>query len=115
MKTLLAGLVLAGVASSALAVPPSHPQPLLGEAQSVSTVQRDAQGYLAENGFERTPLGHDSTTFDQGRNAKNRRVAEDGVDLTPQRQRVVDDGFDRTPLGQLLAEDGSDRTGLGAS
>ena len=115
MKTLLAGLVLAGVATSALAVPPTHPQPLLGEAQSAGIVQHNADIHLAENGFERTPLGDESAVMTHDGSPLDRRVAEDGFDLTPQRERVADDGFDRTPLGQLLAEDGSDRTGLGAS
>jgi hypothetical protein len=101
MKTLLASLILASAASTALAVPPSHPQPLLGEAQGSDTVREHVltDRTLAEDGAERTPLGE--------------RLAEDGFDLTPQADRLADDGFDRTPLGQMLAEDGSDRTHLG--
>jgi len=101
MKKLLASLILASVASTAFAIPPSHPQPVLGEAQSPSTVGKAAAGdrALAENGFDRTPLSEG--------------LAEDGFDLTPQADQVADDGFARTPLGQLLAEDGSDRTALG--
>lgn len=101
MKTLFASLILASIASTALAVPPSHPQPIVGEAQSAATVHKGAVAdpTLAENGFEHTPLGQ--------------LLAEDGFDLTPQADRVADDGFDRTPLGQLIAEDGSDRTELG--
>lgn len=99
MKKLLTGLILAGVASSALAVPPTHQQPLLGEAQSAGIVRHDMDRHLAENGFERTPLGNDSAARD--------RATQD--------QRFADDGFDRTPLGQLIAEGGSERTGLGTS
>jgi hypothetical protein len=101
MKTLLASLVLASVATTAFAVPPNHPQPLLGEAHGTSTVLDHAASdrTVSENGFERTPLGE--------------QIAEDGFDLTPQADRLADDGFDRTPLGRLIAEDGSDRTGLG--
>lgn len=103
MKKLLASLVLASVASSALAVPASHPQPILGEAQSPVTVEEGLQHdrTVSENGFERTPLSE--------------QLAEDGFDLTPQADQFADDGFDRTPLGQLLAEDGSDRTALGTT
>lgn len=103
MKKLLASVTLASIASTAFAIPPSHPQPILGEAHSGSTVQNpdSADRTLSENGFDRTPLGE--------------QIAEDGFDLTPQAQHLVDDGFDRTPLGQLLAEDGSDRTGLGTA
>ncbi|MFL9813586.1 hypothetical protein D7241_10040 [Stutzerimonas sp. VN223-3] len=102
MKALLASLVMASVTTTALAVPPTHPQPLLGEAHSISTVLDRAapDRTVSENGFERTPLGE--------------QFAEDGFDLTPQADRIADDGFDRTPLGQMMiAEDGSDRTGLG--
>lgn len=101
MKKLIASVILASVASTAFAIPPSHPQPIVGEAQGASTVQApiSADRTLSESGFDRTPLGE--------------QLAEDGFDLTPQADQVADDGFERTPLGQLLAEDGSDRTGLG--
>jgi hypothetical protein len=103
MKKLLATVILASVASTAFAIPPSHSQPLLGEAQGASTVLKSTglDRPLSENGFDRTPLSE--------------QIAEDGFDLTPQADRVADDGFDRTPIGQLLAEDGSDRTGLGTA
>ena len=103
MKKLLASMILASVASTAFAVPPSQPQPLLGEAQGASTVlnQVGSDRTLSENGFDRTPLSE--------------QFAEDGFDLTPQADQIADDGFDRTPLGQLLAEDGSDRTALGTA
>ncbi len=101
MKTLFASLVLAAATSTAFAAPPSHPQPLLGEAQGSGTVREHVTTdlNLAENGSERTPLGEN--------------LAEDGFDLTPQADRLADDGFDRTPIGQRLAENGSDRTHLG--
>ncbi|UNG18999.1 hypothetical protein [Stutzerimonas zhaodongensis] len=131
MKKLLAAAILASVASTAFAIPPSHPQPILGEAQSTSTVQKQlsTDRTLSENGFDRTPLseqiaedGFDHTPiseqiaedgFDSTPQAE--QFAEDGFDLTPQANQVADDGFDRTPLGQLLAEDGSDRTKLGTA
>ncbi|MCJ0974866.1 hypothetical protein MST27_15950 [Pseudomonas sp. PS1] len=116
MKKLLASLVLASVASSALAVPPSHPQPVLGEAQGAATVRKDVmtQPGLAENGFERTPLGQlfAEDGFDLTPQAD--RLADDGFERTPLGQLLADDGFERTPLGQLLAEDGSDRAGIGS-
>lgn len=103
MKKLFASMILASVASTVLAVPPSQPQPLLGEVQGTSTVFEEirADRTLSENGFDRTPLSE--------------QFAEDGFDLTPQADQIADDGFERTPLGQLLAEDGSERTGLGTS
>lgn len=87
MRKLLASVILANVASSAFAVPPSSPQPLLGEAQGAATVQQATavDRTVSENGFDRTPLG----------------------------ERIAEDGFDRTPLGQLIAVFDSDRTRLG--
>ncbi|WP_407294494.1 hypothetical protein [Stutzerimonas zhaodongensis] len=129
MKKLFASVIMASVASTAFAIPPSHPQPLLGEARSAATVQQglSTDRAVSENGFERTPVseqfaedGFDLTPqadriADDGfdRTPLSEQFAEDGFDLTPQADRIADDGFDRTPLGQLLAEDGSDRTGLG--
>ncbi|MBG0840700.1 hypothetical protein [Ectopseudomonas toyotomiensis] len=86
MKTqilkLLASVILANVASSAFAAPPSSPQPLQGAAtvEQATTVDRN----ISENGFDRTPLG----------------------------QRIAEGGFDRTPMGQRLAVTESERTGL---
>ncbi|WP_457789318.1 hypothetical protein [Pseudomonas sp. PL-6] len=87
MKKLLASILLANVASSAFAVPPSSPQPLLGEAQDAATVQQATavDRNVSENGFDRTPLG----------------------------ERIAEGGFDRTPLGRLLAVIDSDRIRLG--
>lgn len=115
MKTLLASLILASAASTAFAVPPSHPQPLLGEAQGSDTVREHILNdrTLTENGFERTPLGERLAEDDFDLTPHGEQLAEDGFDLTPQADRLADDGFDRTPLGQMLAEDGSDRTHLG--
>lgn len=86
MRKLLASVILANVASSAFALPPSSPQPLLGEAQGAATVQQATavDRKVSENGFDRTPLG----------------------------ERIAEGGFERTPLGKLLAVFGSDRTGL---
>ena len=99
MRKLLASVILANVASSAFAVPPSSPQPLLGEAQGAATVQ-EATAFdrkVSENGFDRTPLGE--------------RIAEGGFERTPLGERIAEGGFERTPLGKLLAVFGSDRTG----
>lgn len=117
MKKLLASVILASIASTAFAIPPSHPQPILGEAHSASTVQNpdSADRTLSENGFDRTPLGEQIAEDGFDLTPIGKQLAEDGFDLTPQAQHLVDDGFDRTPLGQLLAEDGSDRTGLGTA
>lgn len=116
MKTLLASLVMASVASTTFAIPQRHQQPILGEAQSASVVQarltvgrtlsdnrfdyKPSSDQVAEDGFDYTPQAE--------------QFAEDGFDHTPQAEQFADDGFDHTPLGQLLAEDGSDRTGLGS-
>ncbi|MCI0917244.1 hypothetical protein JNA64_08710 [Pseudomonas stutzeri] len=115
MKKLIASVILAGVASTAFAIPPSHPQPIVGEAQGASTVQAPISGdrTLSESGFDRTPLGEQLAEDGFDFTPQADQVAEDGFDLTPQADQVADDGFERTPLGQLLAEDGSDRTGLG--
>ena len=115
MKKLLASMILASVASTALAVPPSHPQPMLGEAQSAPTVQKHVftDRTVSENGFDRTPLGEQLAEDGFDSTPQAEQFAEDGFDMTPQADQVADDGFDRTPLGQLLAEDGSDHTGLG--
>jgi len=115
MKKLLATVILTSVASTAFAIPPSHPQPILGEAQSASTVQKHLSTDLtvSENGFDRTPMSEQLAEDGFDLTPQADQVAEDGFDLTPQADQVADDGFDRTPLGQLMAEDGSDRTGLG--
>ncbi len=115
MKQLLASIILASVASTAFAIPPSHPQPILGESQSASTVQNHVftDRTVSENGFERTPLGEQFAEDGFDLTPISDQLAEDGFDLTPQANQLADDGFDRTPLGQLLAEDGSERTGLG--
>ena len=114
MKTLLASVILASVASTAYAIPPSHPQPILGEAQSNSAVQTHLSDdrKVSENGFDRTPLGNRFAEDGFDFTPQAEQFAEDGFDSTPQADQVADDGFDRTPLGKLLAEDGSDRTGL---
>lgn len=103
MKKLLASMILASVASTAFAIPPSHPQPILGEAQGAATVQKHVltDRTVSENGFDRTPLSE--------------QFAEDGFDMTPLADQLADDGFDRTPIGQLLAEDGSAHTGIGTA
>ncbi|MCQ4279927.1 hypothetical protein NA643_12600 [Pseudomonas stutzeri] len=115
MKKLLASVILASVASTALAIPPSHPQPILGEAQGAETVQKHVitDRSVSENGFDRTPLSEQFAEDGFDFTPQAEQLAEDGFDHTPISERVVDDGFDRTPLGQLVAEDGSDRTGLG--
>jgi hypothetical protein len=115
MKTLLASLILASAASTAFAVPPSHPQPLLGEAYDSDTVRQHipTDRTLVENGSERTTFGKQLAEDGFDLTPLGEQLAEDGFDLTPQADRLADDGFDRTPLGQLLAEDGSDRTNLG--
>lgn len=117
MKKLLASMILASVASTAFAVPPSQPQPLLGEAQGAATVldQVGSDRALSENGFDRTPLSEQFAEDGFDLTPIGEQLAEDGFDLTPQADQIADDGFDRTPLGQLLAEDGSDRTGLGTA
>ncbi|MGA6099424.1 hypothetical protein ACPESN_16330 [Stutzerimonas marianensis] len=106
-KKLLASVVLANIASSAFAVPPSSPQPL----QGATTVQQALTDHrnVSENGFDRTPLGERIAEdgFDR------ERIAEDGFDRTPLGERIAEDGFDRTPLGERIAEDGFDRTPLG--
>ncbi len=115
MKKLFASVILASVASTAFAIPPSHPQPLLGEAQSAATVQSAlaTDRTVSENGFDRTPLSEQFAEDGFDLTPIHDQVAEDGFDLTPQADQVADDGFARTPLGQLLAEDGSDHTGQG--
>lgn len=115
MKTLLASFILASAASTAFAVPPSQPQPLLGEAHDSDVVRQHSSTdrTLVENGFERTPLGRKLSEQGFYLQPFGKQLAEDGFDLTPQADRLADDGFDRTPLGQLLAEDGSDRTHSG--
>ncbi|WP_313089012.1 hypothetical protein [Pseudomonas sp.] len=117
MKKLLASVMLASVATTAFAIPPSHPQPLLGEAKSTTTVQSapPTDLTLSENGFDRTPLNERVVDDAIDSTPQPERLAEDGFDLTPLADQIADDGFGRTPLGQLLAEDGSDRTGLGTS
>jgi len=117
MKKLFASIMLVSVASTAFAIPPSHPQPILGEAQSAFTVQQHlaTDRTVSENGYDRTPLGKQLAEDGFDFTPLSDQVAEDGFDLTPQADRLADDGFDRTPLGQLLAEDGSDRTGLGTA
>lgn len=116
MKTLLASLVMASVASTAFAIPPRHQQLILGEAQSASVVQTHLSDdrTVSENRFDYTPssdrVAEDGFDF----TPQAEQFAEDGFDLTPQAEQLADDGFDRTPLGQLLAEDGSDRTSLGS-
>lgn len=117
MKRLLTSLMLATAATSALAVPPSEPMTLLGEARPVNAtddvqaVERRVQPLLTEGGSARTPLGQ--------------RLAEDGFERTPlgdglgedgaadKAEALTEDGFDRTPAGQQFAEDGSARTGIG--
>ncbi|QGZ29464.1 hypothetical protein [Stutzerimonas stutzeri] len=115
MKKLIATLLLTGLTGSAFAVPPSQPQPLLGEAQGSDTVREHilTDHGLAENGSERTPLGERLAEDGFDLTPLGEQLAEDGFDLTPQADRLADDGFDRTPLGQRLAENGSDRTQLG--
>ncbi|AHL73851.1 hypothetical protein CH92_01580 [Stutzerimonas stutzeri] len=117
MKKLLASMILASIASTAFAIPPSHPQPLLGEVQDASTVQKHAVGdrTVSENGFDRTPLSNQLAEDGFDHTPTGEQVAEDGFNLTPQADQLADDGFDRTPIGQLLAEDGSDRTGPGSA
>ncbi|WP_417779403.1 hypothetical protein [Stutzerimonas xanthomarina] len=117
MKKLLTSVILAIVASSAFAIPPSHPQPILGEAQGAETVQKHVitDRSVSENGFDRTPLGEQLAEDGFDLTPISDQIAEDGFDHTPISDQVADDGFDRTPLGQLVAEDGSDRTGLGTA
>lgn len=117
MKTLLASVILASVTSTAFAVPPTHPQPLLGEAQGASTVQSEVlvDRTVSENGFDHMSLSEQFAEDGFDLTPLGEQLAEDGFDLTPQADHIADDGFDRTPLGQLLAEDGSDRTGLGTA
>ncbi|WP_417776410.1 hypothetical protein [Stutzerimonas xanthomarina] len=116
MKKLLTSAILASIASSTFAIPPSHPQPILGEAQGAETVQKHVitDRSVSENGFDRTPLGEQFAEDGFDLTPISDQIAEDGFDHTPISDQVADDGFDRTPLGQLVAEDGSDRTGLGA-
>lgn len=101
MKSLLATLILAGFASTTLAVPPAHPQPLSGAAHSTETLPEHVMSgrTLSESGFERTPLGE--------------KLAEDGFDLTPLREQLAEDGFDLTPQAEHVALDGFERTPLG--
>lgn len=115
MKTLVASMILASVASTAFAIPPSHPQPILGEAQGAETVRKHVitDRVVSENGFDRTPISEHLAEDGFDFTPLSDQIAEDGFDYTPLSDQVADDGFDRTPLGQLVAEDGSDRTGLG--
>ncbi|HUE90518.1 hypothetical protein [Pseudomonas sp.] len=113
MRKLLASVILANVASSAFAVPPSSPQPLLGEAQGAATVQ-EATAFdrkVSENGFDRTPLGERIAEGGFERTPLGERIAEGGFERTPLGERIAEGGFERTPLGKLLAVFGSDRTG----
>lgn len=106
MKSLLATVILAGFASTAFAVPPGHPQPLLGEAHSTETVLGHAapDRTVSENGFERTPLGEQFAEDGFDLTPLSEQLAEDGFDLTPQAEHVALDGFERTPLGQWISE-----------
>ncbi|WP_421682358.1 hypothetical protein HKW98_15030 [Stutzerimonas urumqiensis] len=121
MKTLIASLILASTATTALATAQDATVPSRSE-RSALTLDLHVDGLrLAEDGFDRTPQGNflnDSFGRDQddglvdetAPKADGVRMAEDGSERT-QRRRVAEDGFDRTPAGQMFAEGGSDRLG----
>lgn len=120
MKTLIASLILASTATTALAAAQDATLPSRSD-RSALMLELHVDGLrLAEDGFDRTPQGNflnDSFGRDQddglvdetAPKADGVRMAEDGAERT--KRRVAEDGFDRTPAGQMFAEGGSDRLG----
>jgi hypothetical protein len=109
--SLIAAFALTGLANLAFALP-AAPQPPFDEAHDTPPVNELVMP-IADDGFDRTPLG--KTIADDGfdRTPLGQAIADDGFDRTPLGKTIADDGFDRTPLGKTIADDGFDRTPLG--
>ncbi|SDB24787.1 hypothetical protein, partial [Pseudomonas sp. NFACC17-2] len=92
-RQLLMSLSLSLLASTAFALPASEQAtPQVKDSHSVYSQT------VAEGGNERL---------------KEKGLAADGTERTPQGQTLAADGTERTPQGQTLAADGTERTPQG--
>lgn len=123
-KQILTAVILSSLSISALALPQSNPQQLLGEMHdsSVKTLMGVGRNLQTEGGAERTHerqmerlrVAEGGADRTHERQMERMQVAEGGAErLLEQRMRVAEGGAERLLEQRMdVAEGGAERTGL---